>query len=82
MSRLDQTFFMIHVDGAKAPTARHKTYERAILEAERLAKQEGKAVFVLRALTMVTSDTCFEHYRLKSDDDFADLIQRSLDESL
>jgi hypothetical protein len=53
----NKTFYMLHVDGAHTPTARHHSRYFAMLEAERLAKQEKRAVFVLRAETMVQADT-------------------------
>ncbi len=56
MSPLGSTkrFWMCYVDGKGAPTHRHFTLQGAQTEAERLAHQTGRNVFVLQAFKFVT----------------------------
>jgi transglutaminase-like putative cysteine protease len=43
-------FWMVYVQDRQMPTVQHKTYEIAEQEAERLARKEGKAVYLLKAV--------------------------------
>ena len=42
-------FFMVYVDGQKAPTYKHDTEQSAVAEAKRLAKLLNKKAYVLIA---------------------------------
>lgn len=45
----DEGFWMVYVDGASLPKVKHHNKEVAKAEAERLARKEGKTVYVLYA---------------------------------
>ena len=51
----DCDFFMITVDGVRGSKHRHKNYDKALTEAERIAnvRQDGKEVFILGVVASV-----------------------------
>lgn len=48
-----QEFWMCLVEGGSCPTFRHESEAQAKAEAERLARQEKKPVYVLQAIDSV-----------------------------
>lgn len=44
---------MIYVEGKNSPTIKHESYNSAIREAERLARETGYKVYVLEAIQKV-----------------------------
>lgn len=63
-------FWMLYVEGGGAPTFRHDTPDGAKREAERLAVQTGKRVYVLEAVaSCVKNDVTWERSPSREDDD-------------
>lgn len=49
----NQSFFMVFVEGGKAPSCRHATFEGAEIEAKRLVKMLHKKAYVLCSLKSI-----------------------------
>ena len=45
----DKVFWMVYVEGLRAPEYQHFTHASAVVEAERLCRQENRRVFLLKA---------------------------------
>lgn len=50
---MEDTFYMIYVEGGNAPTFTHTTIDTALEEAKRLAKLTGKKAYILEAVKSV-----------------------------
>lgn len=48
-----EQFWMVYVDGGDSPRHQHTSYQSAKEEAERLARKEGRRVFVLLPINFV-----------------------------
>ena len=44
------TFWMVYVSGTEGTRKRYEVYQDAVTEAERLARQTGKPVFMMEAV--------------------------------
>ena len=49
----DTTFYMVWVEGSAGPMKMHPTRQSADEEAVRLARQEGRRVYILKATTRI-----------------------------
>ncbi|MBO4550860.1 MAG: hypothetical protein J5733_09030 [Bacteroidaceae bacterium] len=50
---MDETFFMLYVEGGGAPTYKHLNYPTALAEAKRLAAKTEQPVYILEAHSKV-----------------------------
>jgi hypothetical protein len=78
-SMTHRTFYMLHVDGQRGPTARHKDKTAAVVEAKRLASQEKRAVFVLQATLMVEEDVQYIFHDLWDTSSMEGQIRKELE---
>ena len=46
----EKVFWMIYVEGGRAPERKHETRESAVVEAKRLARVTGKKVYILESM--------------------------------
>ena len=46
----EKVFWMVYVDGKRAPAKKHMDHDEAFDEAKRLSYLEGKSVYVLKAV--------------------------------
>ena len=53
---MTNSFYMVYVEGEKAPVVKHDTRKKAEKEAQRLADTLGKEVYVLESTSMATPD--------------------------
>ena len=65
---MNNTFFMVYLEGGGAPTYQHTSMESAQLEAQRLSEQFGKPTYVLMAVMKVELNK-FKVTQLVSNDD-------------
>ena len=50
---MENTFYMVYVEGEQTPTHRHGLIDTAINEAKRLTEKTGKKAYVLGTIKMV-----------------------------
>ena len=63
-------FYMIYLDGGGSPTYRHDTYDRAVIEAQRLASQHDRKCYILKTHTSVSVKKEFDTMKMgKPDED-------------
>lgn len=53
MEKIEETFFMLYVDGQNSPTHKHTSIAEAKVEAQRLMAKTQKRVFILQGIKML-----------------------------
>lgn len=53
MEKVEETFFMLYVDGQNSPTHKHPSIAEAKVEAQKLMAKTQKRVFILQGIKML-----------------------------
>ena len=64
MEKVNETFFMLFVDGQNSPTNKHNSLAEAKVEAQRLLTKTGKRVYILQGIKMFEPVTNFNEVDL------------------